>query len=273
MKILIVLGIFLIAAIQNANIVQAEDPKPAPGIKLRWVSFLKTKFHHFNGKDSDIDDQQIEIKCNNNGGPSAYNTIRQGMERFRISIDSIINSINTTVDGQTEKDFAEVCRSMQSVNDLLNSTANTIKPCLNLMERRDLDLNVNVSFSTVDYVCQNNGSSLFEFYATNAVECLNEKLNDLHDDCTANNSVFNHFTTHIDNTNIPLVFSPPTATIQAILCTDIDRAQNCSVRRLNECKQKRASKFVNTFWNIYKKGLGCETILKGIAANTTANSP
>ncbi|XP_046741784.1 27 kDa glycoprotein-like [Diprion similis] len=269
MKILIILGFLVIAGIKNSNIVQAKESEPETGVKERYINFLrKINVYPLSGEDSDeIDEQQIQEKCNNNGGPTAYNTSLQGLESFQNSVQSIINSINTTGDGRTEKDFADVCRSIQNLNNLVTLAVNAVKPCWNLNERQAVEVIVNVSFSLAEYVCKTNGSPLLEFYTADGVKCLNEISDSMDNNCFPDNSTFTNSITYSGNTAIPRQFSPPTTTIDRQYCTDMETAQNCVIREMNACKQKTPSNFINTIWNIYKKGSGCEAILKKNAAN------
>ncbi|XP_046741772.1 uncharacterized protein LOC124408688 [Diprion similis] len=217
--------------------------------------------------------QAARERCEKHGGPFAFSNATAALEDFRNSLELIANDtiksarLNFLQPLNDRDEFAKICSFSQTTNTLVNLLLESSKPCLTQKEQHSAGTLVNMTISTTNYICKNNGSRLLSFWRDHGVECAMKKSRAMENCNRVARPVHipsdNH--TAVDRFNLPWIV-PSSYNVE--ICRRIDSFFTCVLEQLQSCEQPTTYKVASDFVNHYEETIGCKNLPKAKTSAT-----
>ncbi|XP_066596293.1 27 kDa hemolymph protein-like [Prorops nasuta] len=216
-------------------------------------------------------------KCDKNGGPQAFDKAKVAQKDLETCVRSLINVTELQDEmekakptGELDTVFKKYCQKAPILKGCVTNFTNEIDACLEEKEKETKRIIWNVTESLLEFVCFKEGDRIALFISAGGPECFQDKQQDIQD-CL--NSTFGHYIPQPNpNGGVPSLESLPTLVYTEQGCTDMKKLQNCTVQKLEGCKDPTPANIVDSIFNFIIRSTPCQNLITARFAAATGEA-
>lgn len=215
--------------------------------------------------------QAFKKKCEDNGGPHAYPQSEKAFLGFVECLKELVDPANLQEEiekakptGQVDEVFKKYCEKTPSFKNCFRNMTESIKPCFNVDEQKNLKTVYNISEQLAEFVCFKEGDRIALFIAENGPECFNEKKDEI--EACMNKTLGSDFKYDQNNFSIESI---PEVKFGDKECDKFADLQICVVSALETCSTPTSANIVESLFKFARKSTPC----KELPDSTQKNNP
>ncbi|KAL0891938.1 hypothetical protein ABMA27_015179 [Loxostege sticticalis] len=206
----------------------------------------------------------VKKKCEENGGPDAYDNAQKAFENFSTCLKSLVDPEKlqheieeASPNGQVDEVFKGYCAKTPQFKTCFKNMTSAVRPCFTDKERENLKTVYNVTEQLAEFICYKEGDRIALFIAEGGRECFQEKQDQLQD--CANKTLGSDFQMDpksLSADNIPnIAFGEKE-------CRQLTELQICVVGVLETCEAPTTGNIVESMFKFIRKATPCADIVE-----------